>query len=265
MALMRMGLASDRMFAYLNGAAPYDTKRTSTVMRDIATFTLNYHFGRVHSAYRWAMEYAVEYGLKAEYLKRMAKCAILFGEPQLAQKYLDALSQTMYHKEWAKKYQKYIDDPDAIADDPEFKLIRPLMYYRDHIGGDGGKLESNLMPLYAALNGGTPEIMELAMQACLVQKNLDAFMDKFARNFKSMKRIPVHFQEAVLLWSMVNENDAYRRFPIDQNVMQRFQRFRNLTKNRKEYSTEQNYDIFKAQFGDTYWFYFFFTLGLKTS
>lgn len=265
MALMRMGLASDRMFAYLNGAAPYDTHRTSTVMRDIATFTLNYHFGRVHSAYRWAMEYAVEYGLKAEYLKRMAKCAIIFGEPKLAQKYLDALSQTMYHKEWAKKYQKYVDDPDAIADDPEFRLIRPLMYYRDHIGGDGGKLESNLMPLYSSMNGGTPEIMELAMQACLIQKNIDGFMDKFARNWKSMKRIPVHFQEAVLLWSMVNDNDAFKQFPIEPKVMQKFQRFHNLTKNRANFSTEQNYDIFKAQFGDTYWFYFFFTLGLKTT
>lgn len=265
MALMRQGKASDKMFAYVNGAAPYATSRTSTVMRDIATFTLNYHFGRVHSAYRWAMEYAVEYGLKAEYLKRMAKCAILFGEPKLAQKYLDALSHTMYHKEWAKRYQKYIDDPDAIAEDPEFKLLRPLMYYRDHIGGDGGKLESNLMPLYASMNGGTPEIMELAMQACLMQKNIDEFMNKFVRNWKSMKRIPVHFQEAVLLWSMVNNNNAYQQFPIDKNIMQRFQRFHNLSKNRKDYSTEQNYDLFKAQYGDTYWFYFFFTLGLKTS
>ena len=60
------------------------------------------------------MEDGVTFGWKAEYLKFMARTALINGEPQLATKYLNMLKQTLFHKKWAEKYAVYAAHPEAV-------------------------------------------------------------------------------------------------------------------------------------------------------
>ncbi|MDE7375853.1 MAG: hypothetical protein K2N16_03290, partial [Muribaculaceae bacterium] len=161
-ALMRQGIAGDKMFTYRTGSEPYVSPR-STSMRDAGGMMLSYHFGRIFNAYRWAMEYHVEYGSKVAYLKMMAKAALLMGEYDLARKYLKTLAQTKYHKAWAEKYLAYADQPELIGQDEEMAQIKKLMAFRDYIGGDGGKIESYLLPVLRSMSSGTYEKFDLSL------------------------------------------------------------------------------------------------------
>lgn len=73
------------------------------------------------------MELSVEYGWRVSCLKYMVKCALLQGEYALANKYNNLLMKTAFHKDWAKKYQTYIDHPERMKENQEFTQISALM------------------------------------------------------------------------------------------------------------------------------------------
>lgn len=262
-ALMRQGTAADRMFAYCTGAAPYVSTR-STSMRDGGAMLISYHFGRINNAYRWAMEYHVEYGSKVAYLKMMAKSALLMREYDLARKYLNTLAQTKYHKPWAEKYLAYADQPELIEQDPEMKQIRQLMLFRDHIGGDGGKVESYLLPSLSAMGGGTREMLDLSLQCNLMQKQLDGFMIRLQGAWPRDRKLPMHYQEAALLWSYLNKKPLPANLRIDPEVSKRYSFFNEQASRAVGNGQGQNAELFRPTFGDTYWFYFFFVTDMKT-
>lgn len=262
-ALMRQGIAADRMFSYVTGSAPYVSLRTTT-MRDGGAVLLSYHFGRINNAYRWAMEYHVEYGAKVNMLKMMAKSAILMREYDLARKYLRTLAQTKYHKAWAEKYLEYCDQPELVDLDPEMAQIKQLMMFRDHIGGDGGKIESYLLPMLSAMAGGTMEMLDLSLQCNLMQKQLDGFMVRLQGGWPRGRRLPKHYQEAALLWSYLNHKSLPADLRIDPDVAKRYNFFNEQASRAVQAGQGQNAELFRPTFGDTYWFYFFFVTDMKT-
>ncbi|MFT3738178.1 MAG: DUF6057 family protein [Breznakibacter sp.] len=86
-----------------------------------------YHTGRINDCYHWCMEDMVEYGMRVSYLKYMVKCAIVGEEYALARKYNAVLAGTLFHKDWARRYQAYIDRPRLAAADDEIRRIRALL------------------------------------------------------------------------------------------------------------------------------------------
>lgn len=84
---------------------------------------MNYYGGQINVCYRWAVELSIEYGWQVSRLKLLVKCALLNGEPELAQKYNNLLKRTLFHKKWAEKYQAYIDHPERMKHDREFARI----------------------------------------------------------------------------------------------------------------------------------------------
>lgn len=261
--LMRQGTAADRMFSYRTGSSPYVSTRTTT-MRDGGAMLLSYHFGRVFNAYRWAMEYHVEYGSKVAYLKMMAKSALLMREYGLARKYLNTLALTKYHKAWAEKYLAYADNPELIAADPEMGQIKQLMFFRDHIGGDGGKIESYLLPVIGSMAGGTFEMLDLSLQCNLMQKQLDGFMLRLQGGWPRGRHLPKHYQEAALLWSYLNHRSLPQDLHIDPDLAKRYNFFNEQASRAVSNGQGQNAELFRPAFGDTYWFYFFFVTDMKT-
>ena len=66
------------------------------------------------------MEDGVTFGWRTEYLKYMAKTSIAGGDYKVARKYIDMLKRTLFHKEWAEKYETYLDHPEQIRKSKEF-------------------------------------------------------------------------------------------------------------------------------------------------
>lgn len=84
---------------------------------------VNYRVGKFNQSYRWAMEHTVQYGKRVFFLKYMVKDALMRGETKLAAKYNDILKRTMFHRKWAQDMQRYIDNPELIKENPEFKDV----------------------------------------------------------------------------------------------------------------------------------------------
>lgn len=84
---------------------------------------MHLYSGQINQAYRWAMELSVEYGFRPCYLKLLVKAALLNGEPELARKYDDMLGRTLFHRDWAERYRRYIDQPELMASDKSFSRV----------------------------------------------------------------------------------------------------------------------------------------------
>lgn len=84
---------------------------------------VNYYRGRFNQSYRWSMEHTVQYGKRVFFLKYMVKDAILRGEYKLAKRYNDILLSTMFHRNWAQKMKRYIENPALIKGNDEFVRV----------------------------------------------------------------------------------------------------------------------------------------------
>ena len=152
-----------------------------------------------------------------------------------------------------------------IADDPEFKAIKPLMAYEDILDGDGNLLELYVLNSFAYMEGGPPELVELSLQCNLVLKNIERFWPRYFLYARTHDRVPVHYQEAALLFSHLENKVDISKFNFDKVVVDRFNMMIAMSKQYEYKSNEYNKEVFKPQFGDTFWYYYFFIKDIKTT
>lgn len=263
-ALWQTGQAGEKMFAYPDGDAPYDSPRTFQYLRLLCGRTLYYLEGKVNYAYRWCMEDMVEYGKRPDYLKYMAKCALVNGEWKLAEKYLHALEHTLWYGDFAKKYLQYVSDHSLVAKDTEMAKLHPLMQYGDVLDGDGGMIEAYLLNSFAYSQGGSRQIVERALMNSLITKNLNNFWHRFMALLPGWNgKIPVHYQEAALMVARLQGGVDISELPIDKTATDRFADL--VEKSSQNGDDESNAYMLKPEFGDTFWYYYFFVKGLKTN
>lgn len=263
-ALWQTGQAGDKMFAYPDGDTPFNSPRQFQYMRLLCGRLFYYLEGKVNYAYRWCMEDMVEYGRRPDYLCYMVKCALINGEWKLADKYLDALDHTLWYKDFATKYRTYVTDHSLVSKDKEMATIKPLLRYNDVLDGDGGMIELFILNSYAYSTGGSREIVERALMNSLIIKNLDNFWYRFMALLPGWNgQIPVHFQEAALMVAQLQGGVDTSKLPIDNAIRERFAQL--VEKSGQNGDNASNAYLLKPEFGDTYWYYYFFVEGLKTN
>ena len=263
-ALWQTGQAGDKMFAYPDGDTPCNSPRQFQYMRLLCGRLFYYLEGKVNYAYRWCMEDMVEYGRRPDYLCYMTKCALVNGEWKLADKYLDALDHTLWYKDFATKYRPYVTDHSLVAKDKEMSAIKPLLRYNDVLDGDGGMIELFILNSYAYSTGGSREIVERALMNSLIIKNLDNFWYRFMALLPGWNgHITVHFQEAALMVAQLQGGVDTSKLPIDNAIRERFAQL--VEKSGQNGDNASNAYMLKPEFGDTYWYYYFFVEGLKTN
>lgn len=263
-ALWQAGQAGDKMFAYPDGDTPCNSPRQFQYMRLLCGRLFYYLEGKVNYAYRWCMEDMVEYGRRPDYLCYMVKCALINGEWKLADKYLDALDHTLWYKDFATKYRTYVTDHSLVSKDKEMATIKPLLRYNDVLDGDGGMIELFILNSYAYSTGGSREIVERALMNSLIIKNLDNFWYRFMALLPGWNgQIPVHFQEAALMVAQLQGGIDTSKLPIDNAIRERFAQL--VEKSGQNGDNASNAYLLKPEFGDTYWYYYFFVEGLKTN
>ena len=263
-ALWHTGQAGDKMFAYPDGDTPYNSPRQFQYMRLLCGRLFYYLEGKVNYAYRWCMEDMVEYGRRPDYLCYMVKCALINGEWKLADKYLEALDNTIWYKDFVTKYRTYVTDHSLVSKDKEMAAIKPLLRYNDVLDGDGGMIELFILNSYAYSTGGSREIVERALMNSLIIKNLDNFWYRFMALLPGWNgHIPVHFQEAALMVAQLQGGVDTSKLPIDNAIRERFAQL--VEKSGQNGDNASNAYMLKPEFGDTYWYYYFFVEGLKTN
>jgi len=258
LALRKLQLAGDKMFTYKDGNKQFNTRKPVLEM-EVAGKMLFFQYGMENYCYRWCMEDMICSGMKIENLKYFVKSCLLNGELSLARKYNDVLQQTLFHKPWAKKYQELIENPEKIESDPKFKIIFPLIDPINKLYTEKrDMLEEYLTYSLASVNIGSAELLEIALQCNLEMKNSARFWPLFDFYLQTHSRIPVHYQEAALLFSNLEKNVDVSKINFDSKVISNFMRFINLVRQYEQLSRPELEPIFMNDFGKTYWYYYFF-------
>lgn len=265
----------DSIFRHTNAEELEKAKmrhRWNIRLSQIAGKKMYYNYGKLNFCYRWCMEDAVEFGWRVDELKLMAKCAMLKEENTVAHKYLNILKQTRYHREWAEKYEKFIGKFDAMREDPELRPITYLMQVGNRLDGDNTLVELYLLQTFANGNGVDPYYQEMTLISAMLIKDIDLFWPRFVRYATMHKddknfHMPRHYQEAAYLYGHLENKVDISQMPFDESVKQTYERFMafNNQPHIAPLSEEQKAEVFKPQFGNTFYYVYFLRRNQKTN
>lgn len=261
LALARLGRQGSEMFNFKNGSkqsnAPFNVR-----MMQVAGTLIYYHYGLVNYCNRLCSEEGVEYGWRAEYLKYMARCAILNGEQQAARKFLHILGQTAYFGEWAERLKPLADNPKLVATDAEMQFIAQMMHYPSKLDSDQGFVESFLMKLLANSYSKTPVFQEQALLAAMWTKDIKLFWPHFMTyaQLHPNQPMPRLYQEAAYLYGQLEKTYDVSRMPFDKSVKQTYDNFMKMAPRMEGQDIEDAREALYPLFGNTF-YYDYFLMG----
>lgn len=265
LALFRLGRAGNEMFQYREGGAhpkaPFKVR-----LVQMGGKMLYYHYGQENYCYRWCMEDGVTYGWKVEYLKYMAKTSLINNDFKVAEKYLNILKKTMFHKDWAEKYTEYLYQPKKIRESEEFKPIIDLLPPKNELASDLSVIEMYLMTIFANGNSDNPVYQEQTLIAALQMKDISLFWPRFFKYAEMHigQHMPRYYQEAAYLYGHLENKVNISQMPFDQEVKDTYKRFTDFAEHCRGMSEEQMAKAFRPQFGHTFFYFYFLVNGLQT-
>jgi len=264
-ALMNRGDIGNSFFKYDNhGEPPYVTDSLKVHLVQTCGPQVYYNYGKSNFACRWAIENGVEYGFDVDELKMLVRTAMMNGEKVVAQKYIDILSNTMFYKDWAQKWQAMLNDDELYHRSVEYHNIQPLMCYDNALDGDEGLVEMYLINYFSNMNKPQPKFQEETLVYALVQKDIRMFWPRFFNyaTIHSAEQMPIHYQEAAFLYGQLEPNLVdIHTMPFDQKrIILRYAKFNQTTQSMLQHGMQAEAigEATKAEYGDTFWWFYFF-------
>ena len=95
-----------------------------------------WRLGMINEALRYAFdsqESLVNNRKSGRWMSRMAQCQILNGRYDVAEKYLDILSHSLFYRKWAEDQRQYLRNDEAIASDPIYAYLRSVRFRSDFL------------------------------------------------------------------------------------------------------------------------------------
>ena len=272
-ALLKLGRSGNEMFSFPEGSADIEASvpvRLAQTGGKMAYF----QYGKFNFCYRWCVEDAVEYGWRIEYLKHAVRSMLLSGEYRLAQRYIDILKRTWFYADWACEMEEYVHNTEKIARNREFTMPLNMTCYNDFLDVDESYVEAYLTKnLTNATDSMSRFYVEAAMVSALTRKDAKSFwffLNYYVNELKA-NSLPRYYQEAVLLFLNVDKGrtvqvpQAFIEKFISVSTDNRMKRFMQLVSRHKGESEEEMAPYFKDDFGDSYFYFYFFVRNIKTN
>lgn len=95
-----------------------------------------WRLGMVNESLRYAFdtqESLINNRKSGRWMSRMAQCQLLNGRYEVAEKYLDILSHSLFYRKWSDGQRKYLRNDSAIASDPIYAYLRSVRYQSDFL------------------------------------------------------------------------------------------------------------------------------------
>ena len=156
-------------------------------------------------------------------LRRLAEISVVTGDYMVASKYLNILSRTRNHREWADDMLKCIE-ADSI---PElYQIWRTRTAPSDHFFAQGD-IRSSLY-IIAQESPYNKVAIDYLLCSYLLDKNVNSFIGLYDRFYlgalDQLVNVPEIYQEALLI--NVNSNESLRetveKYHISQRVVEKF-------------------------------------------
>lgn len=250
MALAKKGMLAENMFAFdQKGPKSLVAPWNRTLYMDNLLCDIHFMTGDLAMSESYALDAMTQSkrGGNTRALRRLVQINLLRGEYALAGKYIALLEQMPFYKEWADEYSGYLSEPERMSDNPELKgkIVPP----------DSLDNLMSLMTTEKLWNVHTAENRigwEYLGCYYLLDKNLSKFNSYIEES--GVEHLPRHFQEALL----IEGSDSVSNNLVSDKTRQRFESFRkgmaHFSKNNGDVSAIYN------EFGDTYWFYYYFKI-----
>ena len=120
-------------------------------------------------------------------------------------------------------------------------------------------------------NSQNPEPMfqEQTLVYALVSKDIDRFWKRFFQyaTLHIKEPMPIHYQEAAFLYGNLEKTVDISKMPFDRDrILGRFANFQRASQMyaREGMSVEQMGEAMRPEFGDTFWWFYFFCKGVKS-
>ena len=271
-ALFNTGNIGNCMFDYENkGMIPTPSDSLKVHIANTASPIIYLHHGMTNFAYHYCMEIQVEYGFNVSLLKVMALSSIISGEKELALKYLNILSNTMFYKEWAERYLPLARNPKDIGKYPELAKIQDLHSKMDNIiDNDSGICEAYLIRYFSnTYTNASKYFQEMCLAYSVMSKNIKRFWTQYLLYHQLHKgeKIPEIYQQAAYFYLDMEPSTApdhkTHGLQYDQKVIDRYNQFDQLTQGllRSGFSEESIARQTESEFGDTFWWNYYFNKG----
>lgn len=183
----------------------------------------------------------------SRYLRRLAETNLVAGDEESASKYLRILLNDPRQRKWALEHF-----PENWS--PAYRMrvehLRSLAPEIDFIHG----MDQTRIILQVLLNANPRNSLALDYLLCydLLMKDLDAFVADYAPSLTAS----VLYEEAMLIFLAAKggmTDDNFAHYHISASTLERFKRFVTLYK--RDNGAMRN---LTADFGETYWYYFYF-------
>ena len=271
-ALFNTGNIGYCMYDYDNkGMTPTPSDSLIVHMANTASPIIYLHHGMTNYAYHYCMEIQVEYGFNITELKVMALSSIINGEKKLAQKHLNILSRTMFHKKWAEHYLPLARNMKEIGKYTELAKINELhSYMSNNIDSDEGVCENYIINYFSdTYTNASKYLQEMCLAYSVISNNIQKFWRQYILYLQLHKgeKIPDLYQQAAYFYlDMVPTSSpdpkAYN-MQFDQKIIDRYNQFDQISQSllKNGFSKESIARQTEAEFGDTFWWTYYFNNG----
>ena len=206
--------------------------------------------GLVNNCYHWAMEDMAYERPTLQLLQLLSQCALLNREYPLARKYAGVFRRTLFHRQWARRIERWTDAPESFFADGVYGRIAEAMPREDMLANN------NLTPTvyYLMLQQGTATELSRSLTAALYLNRPDLFLPavQWSEDFTDPVRSK-HLQEAVAIFDLTDSTDLSHTFRVDAQTSARAKDFLKAWQT----TPPERQEALREQFGDTYYYYLF--------
>lgn len=254
LALAKTAHMSSDMFSFFqNGPAGLIPEFTRDHFSPVPTGTVYYHLGMINTAQTFffeAQEGIPDFQKSARLTQALAKTNLINGDYEVARKYVGALKQTLFYREWAKETERLINNTELIEKVPEYAYLRSVRI-KDHDFMFSQEEMDSMLGLMYVENEANVMAMDYLLAWCLLRKDLPRFFEchKLLKKGYDAR----HYQEAVVLyWALTHDGPEGMPGFVTRNVASDFTRFISSFQSGRDEASMQK------EFGDTYWFYYYY-------
>ena len=254
LALMKKGRLCEDLFHYsqLFGRRglcfEWDSK--SEILKRGGDFywAINY----VNEAHHWAFESMIVDGFTQRNLTRLIETELVRGNFKIAERYIDLLGSSMFQKRLANHYRPFLNNPAAIAKDPE---LGPRM--RFHISNDffseGQDLESDLSMLLANDPLNRPAY-DYLMALLLLEKKVDKIAERLPEYVETCNgTLPELLDESLMVYKITHKEDQLPDIDVSVSTMQRFREYTRILQQYTDPGDAAR--MLYPNFQNSFWFY----------
>lgn len=267
-ALLYTGQLCNRMFSFPNSGPRINTPGQISQTEVCAPLVFFYN-GLINYSTRWAWEMSMMFQRTVERYKYQAKVALFTGQenPELIGKYLDIIGENWFERKWVEKYRNYLNDRSALLQDEEYQMFMQLNNFEEVKYMSSAIAEDTLLSHFISQSEPQGVMLDLSLAAAMTLRNTDAFWHYYSQFRKTGRPFPTHVSEAAILFAYLERNQALIEnvaMDIGTNsiIVRRFQSFSGDASGLTDAASVK--ESFKKKYGDTYWYYCYFTDELMT-